>query len=60
VEATLGTHWGIHFDAQDHIFRMPRFGLPTSSPGRGRDFFPIAGVGHMIEPSLGLLYSWPD
>lgn len=58
VEAALTSRWGFRIQVQDHIMGIPRFGLAKSSPGDNTDFFPVSGVVHNIEPSVGLVYRW--
>jgi hypothetical protein len=58
LEAKLGARWGLRFDIQDHISPIPRYGLPQQNPGGGVDFYPVSGVMHDIEPSLGVVFGW--
>lgn len=60
LEAKLTPRWGIRIDILDHIVGIPRFGLPRTSPGGGVDFYPVSGIMHNIEPSLGVVYRWGD
>lgn len=58
LEAKLTQSWGLRIDVQDHISPYPRYGLPESNPGGGADFYPVSGVIHDIEPSLGIVFRW--
>jgi hypothetical protein len=57
LEAMLSRRWGLRVDLQDHVASIPRFGLPRS-PSNGADFFPVSGVVHTLEPSIGFVYSF--
>jgi hypothetical protein len=58
LEGWFTPHWGIRLEVRDHIIPIPRFGLPRNNPGGGADFYPVSGVMHDIEPSVGLVYRW--
>lgn len=58
LEAKLTQSWGLRIDIQDHISPVPRYGLPESNPGGGADFYPVSGVMHDIEPSMGIVFRW--
>ncbi len=57
---TRANDWlGFRVDFRDHITGIPRFGLPESSRGPGSVFFPVSGVLHNTEVSLGAVFYLP-
>ena len=46
----------LRFDARDHLFGSPTYGVPQSSTTLYAPFFPVGGPAHDIEYSIGLVY----
>jgi hypothetical protein len=46
----------LRFDARDHLFGSPTYGVPQSSTTLYAPFFPVGGPAHDIEYSIGLVF----
>lgn len=55
VEARVINRLGVRVDVRDHITQVPRFGVPKTSSGPGSDFFPVSGITHNVEVSVGVV-----
>ena len=55
VEAKVHDRFGVRFDFRDNMTRIPRFGVPETPPGPAVDFFPVSGVVHDWEASIGVV-----
>jgi len=50
---------GLRLDVRDHITSSPTLGLPTTQPATaGLPWFPISGIAHNIEYSIGIVYKF--
>jgi len=55
VEARAGDVLGIRFDLRDHLSPIPRFGVPEAPTAGVADFFPVSGMVHDVEASVGIV-----
>jgi hypothetical protein len=56
VEGKFTEHLGMRLYVRDHMADIPRFGVPQTSQGSGSDFFPVSGLTHNIEASVGTVF----
>jgi opacity protein-like surface antigen len=56
VETRLTDHFGLRMGVRDMMAPVPRFGVPQTSTGPGGAFFPIEGLSHNIEVSIGTVF----
>jgi len=50
---------GLRMDVRDHVTGSPTLGLPTVQPATaGLPWFPIHGIAHAIEYSIGIVYKF--
>jgi opacity protein-like surface antigen len=54
LEAKMSSWSGVRFDLRDHLSGIPRFGVPQTAPAG--DFYPVSGMVHNFETSLGLIF----
>jgi hypothetical protein len=55
-EAAANEWLGIRVDLKDHVFGVPRFGLPEEPLNPGGVFYPISGAIHNIEVGVGAVF----
>jgi hypothetical protein len=55
VRVKLNPRYGVRVDARDFMSRAVRYGLPQSSSDPTATVFPISGVFHRIEASVGFV-----
>jgi|RhiMetdeSRZDD1v2_1073273.scaffolds.fasta_scaffold231068_3 opacity protein-like surface antigen len=53
LESRLAQHIGLRLAVRDLMTPVPRFGVPETSSGPGSAFFPVQGLTHNIEVSIG-------
>ena len=56
VRARLNSLYGIRVDVRDYMSRAVRYGLPRTSSDPRATVFPVGGVLHRIEFSIGLVF----
>jgi hypothetical protein len=56
VESRFTNRLGMRLYVRDHMVGMPRFGVPETPQGTGSDFFPVNGLTHNIEMSVGTVF----
>ena len=59
IDWKLTSKVGLRIDVRDHITSSPTLGLPTSEPATtGLPWFPVTGIAHNIEYSIGIRYKF--
>ncbi len=56
VETKITSKLGIRFDFRDYVTSIPTFGVPTTNPGTGADFYPVDGRIHNYSTSIGFVF----
>lgn len=56
VNVRVNNVWGIRVDVRDYMTRAPRYGLPKTSDNPAATVFPVGGVFHQLELSIGFVY----
>ena len=56
VETKITSKLGIRFDFRDYLTSIPTFGVPTTDPGTGADFYPVDGSIHNFSTSIGFVF----
>lgn len=56
IRFQFNDRYGLRLDARDWMSHPPRYGIPASSNDPGAFVFPVNGVFHQIELSIGFVY----
>ncbi len=56
VETKITSKLGIRFDFRDWVTGISTFGVPTTDPGTGADFYPVSGSIHNFSTSIGFVF----
>ncbi len=56
IRFQFNDHFGLRLDARDWLSHPPRYGIPASSNDPGTFVFPVNGIFHQIELSIGFVY----
>lgn len=56
VEKKLVRRIGLRFDFRDHVIAPPRLGAPLGPGAAGAGFFPVSGIAHIVDLSVGLVF----
>jgi hypothetical protein len=56
VESRLAERIGLRLAARDIMAPVPRFGVPETSAGPNVTFFPVTGLTHNVEISIGTVF----
>lgn len=55
-ESKLTDVFGVRLDVRDHMAPIPRYGVPEAPAPGILDFFPVSGLAHNWETSIGIVF----
>lgn len=56
IRVQFNDHYGLRLNARDWMSHPPRYGIPASSDDPAASVFPVNGIFHQIELSIGFVY----